>query len=93
MTSLLSISLFAPSLSHLNNEKLMLLNNNIIFKTENIEGMFLNFKFNQRENYWFSMSVDPFCHTLAQNFIIIILYPIKPIEFNKKKTHENEQVK
>ena len=28
--------------------------------------MFLYFKFNQRENDLFSMSEDPFCHTLAQ---------------------------
>ena len=33
MTSLLSISLFAPSLSDLNNEKYVLLKNNIILKT------------------------------------------------------------
>ena len=30
-----------------------------------MEGIFLNFEFNQRENYCFSMSEDPFCHTLA----------------------------
>ena len=45
----LSISLFAPSLSHLNMEKYMLLKNNIFFKTSNIEGIFLKFKFNQSD--------------------------------------------
>ena len=46
MTSLLSIPPFAPTLSHLNNEKHMLLKNNIISKIENIKGIDLNFRFN-----------------------------------------------
>ena len=46
MMSLLSISLFAPSLSHLNNEKPMLFKKNIISKTLNTIRIYLNFKFN-----------------------------------------------
>ena len=38
MTSLLSITLFAPSINHLNNEKYMLLKNNIIFKLKILKG-------------------------------------------------------
>ena len=32
----------------MNNEEYTLLKNNIILKTKNIEGIYLNFKFNQR---------------------------------------------
>ena len=49
MASLLSVSLFAPSIIHLDNDKYIFLKNDIIFRSPKIEGIYLNIKFNQRD--------------------------------------------
>ena len=73
MTSLLSISLIAPSVSHLNNQKYTLLKNNIVFITLNIEGIFSDFKFNQRDYFIdFLCQKTPFViHWLKYKTLII----------------------